>query len=158
MPSPFGVRLDDGFSTVITFANATTISFWEKEITPPGMDAGGPVDTTTMRNVLYRTMNAKHLITMTPMTFVAAYNSGVLDDVVNQLGKNQQITVTFPDGRPWTFWGFLDKFQPNALKEGEQPTAQVTIQPTNQNASGTETAPTMGTTSSTGTTTTTTIL
>ena len=38
-------------------------------------------------------------------------------------------------------YGWLDSFIPNAAVEGEQPTAQCTIIPSNQNASGTETAP-----------------
>jgi len=57
---------------------------------------------------------------------------------------NTLITLTFPDAVTWAFWGYLDKFIPNANEEGEQPTAEVTIVPTNQNDSAVETAPVEG--------------
>ena len=53
------MRIDDGHSTTISFADFPTVKFWEKEVTPPGVDGGGPNDTTTMRNVILRTMAPK---------------------------------------------------------------------------------------------------
>lgn len=134
-------RIDDGFSTTIGFANYPSVSFYEKEVTPPGLDAGGANDTTTMLNTTYRTRSPKQLVTMAACNFVAAYDPEVYDSVVAMLGENQLITITFPDTSTLAFWGWLDKFTPNALVEGEQPTAQCTIEPSNQNGSGTETAP-----------------
>lgn len=132
-------RIDDGYQTLISFAENPSVSFYEKEVTPPGMDAGGPVDTTTMRNTTVRTFAPKHLVTMTEMSFTAAYDPEVYDSVLAMLGVNQLITVTFPDGSTLAFWGWLDKFMLGALTEGSQPTADCTIQPSNQNDSGVET-------------------
>ena len=139
-------RIDDGFATTITFGDQTSgtgpgITFWEKEITPPGMDAGGANDTTTMRNTLYRTKAAKKLITMTPMTLVVSYDAIFYDDIIAMIATNQLITITFPDTATLAFYGWLDKFVPGNIVEGEQPTASITIEPSNQTDDGVETAP-----------------
>jgi len=57
------------------------------------------------------------------------------------LSENQLITITWPDTSTLAFWGWLDKFVPANVVEGEQPTATVTIEPSNQNDSQVETAP-----------------
>lgn len=124
-------RLDDGYQTVITLANLPTVKMYEKEVTPPGYDSGGPIDTTTMRNVEYRTFSPKALKTLTPMTATVAYATDVYDDVRDQIGVKQAITVTFPDDSSLTFFGYIDKFAAGAHSEGAQPTATLTIQPTN---------------------------
>ena len=137
-------RIDDGHSTTISFGSTPsgeTLLFWEKEVTPPGMSGGGPNDTTTMRNTLWRTMAPKKLITLTSGSFVASYDPGVFEQILAMLNVNTQIEVTYPNGDKYTFWGWLDEFTPNACVEGEQPTANVSIEPSNQNASGVETAP-----------------
>ena len=134
-------RIDDGFSTTIGFANYPSVSFWEKEVTPPGMEGGGANEITTMRNTTWRTKAPKKLVSLTDCAFTAAYDPVVYDDVVDMINENQLITITFPDGATLAFWGWLDTFTPNANTEGEQPTAQCNIVPSNQNASGTETEP-----------------
>lgn len=139
------IRIDDGHSTLVGFAGAPTIKLWEKEVTPPGVSGGGPTDTTTMRNEEWRTQSPKKLKTLTESSLVVAYDPAVYNDIVDQVNVNQLITITFPDGDTLAFWGWLDEFQPNALVEGEQPTAEVTIQPSNQNDSLEETAPVHGT-------------
>jgi len=139
-------RIDDGFSTTIAFGDQASgtgpgITFWEKEVTPPGMDAGGANDTTTMRNILYRTRAPKQLITMTPTTLVVSYDAVFYDDIIAMIKVNQLITITFPDTSTVAFYGWLDKFLPGNIVEGEQPTATVTIEPSNQTDAGVETAP-----------------
>lgn len=134
-------RLDDGHSTKVTFADFPSVEFWEKEVTPPGVEGGGAVDTTTMHNTTWRTRNAKKLKTLTSGSFTAAYDPDVLTTINLMINVNQLITVTLPDGKAWQFWGWVDVFAPQALVEGEQPEAEVTIEPSNQNASGVETAP-----------------
>ena len=41
-------RIDDGFSTTISFSDFPTVSFFEKEVTPGGIEGGGPTAITTM--------------------------------------------------------------------------------------------------------------
>ena len=134
-------RLDDGFKTLITFANYPSVQLWEKEVTPPGVSGGGANDTTTMRNTAWRTRAPKKLKTLSDASGVYAYDPIAYNDLVNMVNENQQITVTFSDGQTLTFWGWLDEFTPQRSVEGEQPTAEVTIIPGNQNTDGAETGP-----------------
>lgn len=137
-------RMDDGHATTIVFTTngpSGGVEFFEKEVTPPGMEGGGPNDTTTMLNATYRTQSPKKLITMTDCTLKVAYDPLVLGDIVDLINQNGAITITYPDGETLVFWGWLNSFIPDAIVEGEQPTATVTIHPSNQDAAGDEIAP-----------------
>jgi hypothetical protein len=137
-------RLDDGYQTTIEFSvggSGEGIKFWEKNVTPPGMDAGGANDTTTMRNTLYRTKAPKYLITMTDMTLTVAYDPDLYSSILDMIRVNQLITINWPDGASLEFWGWLDKFTPGQVMEGAQPEATITIVPSNQNEDGEEVAP-----------------
>lgn len=134
-------RIDDGFATLITLAGAPSIALYEKEVTPPGVTGGGENDTTTMRNLVWRTKAPKKLKSLTECSAVVSYAAEVFDDVVAQTQVNQLITITWPDTSTLEFWGWLEEFTPNALKEGEQPTANCKFIPSNQDANGDEIAP-----------------
>jgi hypothetical protein len=136
-------RMDDGFSTRISFSAAPTsaLKLYEKEVTPPSFDAGGEIDTTTMLNTKYRTKWPKSLITLGSQSFVAAYDPDVYAQLITMLGVNQLITITFPDASTLAFWGWLNKFEPNALVEGEQPTANCEIICSNQDNNKAEVPP-----------------
>ena len=134
-------RIDDGHSTIVTFAEDGAIALFEKEVTPPGVDGGGANPTTTMRNTVWRTNAPKKLKTLTDAALTVAYDPAVIDSIVAMCQINQLITVTYPDLSTLAFWGWLDTFTPNANVEGEQPTAEVNIIPSNMNGSLVETAP-----------------
>ena len=134
-------RMDDGFATLISFAEDSDVQMWEKEITPPGVEGGGENDTTTMQNTNWRTKAPKKLKSLTESSLTVAYDPAVFDEIVAMVNTNQQITITFPDDSTLVFWGWIDGFTPNPIVEGEQPTALVKIIPSNQNASLVETAP-----------------
>jgi len=134
-------RLDDGFSTLLTFANYPSVKLYEKEVTPPGVSGGGEIDTTTMRNTAWRTKAPKSLKTLSESSATYAYDVAAYTDIVTMINENQLITVTFPDSSTLQFWGWLDEFTPGANTEGEQPTAEGKIIPSNQNATGVEVAP-----------------
>lgn len=137
-------RIDDGHATTIAFstsASGLSLYMWEKEVTPPGMSMGGENDTTTMRNSAWRTKAPKQLRTLTPCTFSVAYDPAVYDEMLDLIGVNQSIEITFPDDSTLTFWGWIDEWTPGNIVEGEQPVADITIIPSNQNASQVETAP-----------------
>lgn len=134
-------RLDDGHSTRVSFADYPSVAFYEKTVTPPGVDGGGENDTTTMLNTTWRTKAPKQLKTLTEASLTVAYDPAVYTTIVSMVNVNQLITVTFSDGSTVAFWGWLNTFTPNEITEGEQPTAEVTLIPSNQNASLVETAP-----------------
>ena len=133
-------RIDDGFATLISFDADSDVQMWEKEVTPPGVSGGGENDTSTMRNTAWRTRAPKGLITLSESSFSAAYDPAVFDEIVAMVNVNQEITITFPDNSTLVFWGWIDEFTPGANVEGEQPTADVTIIPSNQDAAGAEIA------------------
>jgi hypothetical protein len=138
---PDDVRIDDGHSTYITFANLPDIHLYEKEVTPPGVNGGGAIDTTTMRNEAWRTMSPKQLKTMSQIKATVAYATDVYPDVIAQINVNQEITIHFPNGASIDIWGWLDEFTPGNNAEGAQPTASITVIPSNHDNDGVETEP-----------------
>ena len=141
MPAENEIRLDDGFATIISFENIPTVKLYEKEVTPPGMTAGGPIDTTTMRNTAWRTMSPRKLKSLTPVSATVAFATDAIPVVQGQVGINQQVTITFPDGSTIVFWGWIETFTLGRFTEAEQPTATITIQPGNVDNDGAEVAP-----------------
>jgi len=136
--------LNDGFPTTVSFSNApsgVTLYIQERDVTPPGIDWGGPNDTTTMRNTAWRTRQPKNLKSLTDMTFEAKYDPQFFDQILTMGGTITTIVITFPDYSTLRFRGWLDKFEPGTIVEGEMATATVTISPSNQTAAGTEVAP-----------------
>jgi len=135
------VRLDDGFSTIITLENLPSVKLFEKTVTPPGMTAGGPIDTTTMRNIAWRTAAPKQLKSLTPAQAEVAYATEAYPQIFAQIGVIQLITVTFPDQATLVFYGWLEEFTPGTNTEGEQPTATISIQVGNRDPDGAEVSP-----------------
>ena len=136
------MRIDDGFSTLVTIGVGSSAAFfWEKGVTPPGVEGGGENDTTTMHNTNWRTKSPKKLKTMSPMTLRVAYDPEIYDKIVNLINVNQQIVITWADGSKLTFWGWVDSFKPGEIVEGAQPEADCTIIPSNQDNSGNEVSP-----------------
>jgi hypothetical protein len=133
--------MEDGFSTTIAFAADATVEMEEIDVTPPGLDAGGLIDTTTMLNTALRTGASRQLKTLTPASITVAYDPAALTKILAMIGVNQLITITFPDGSTWAFWGMVNTFTPGAQTEGERPTATLEIIPTNRNGSKVETPP-----------------
>jgi hypothetical protein len=126
----------------MAFAADPDICFWEVEVTPPGIDGGDPVDTTTMLNETWRTRAPRALYTLTNAQLTAAYDPEIYTNILALINVETAITVHFPDGSTVAFYGFLQTFTPAALVEGTQPRATIVIVPTNQDpTSGAEEAP-----------------
>jgi len=141
-------RINDGFSTTIEFTGATSglTVFWEKEVAPPGLAGGGANDTTTMRNTSWRTMAPKNLKTLTDSVITVAYDPDMVTEMNSIINVNMLIVITFPAAETLAFWGFVDTVTFAPIVEGEQPTADITIVPTNQDDSDVEVAPVIGNT------------
>ena len=134
--------LTDGYKTLITFAGAPSIKLQEIETTPPGVSIGNAIDTTTMRNTAWRTAAPAVLKKLSQVKSTCAYDPTDLANIQAQVGVNQLITVSYPNGSSISFYGFLDSFTPGTNTEGKRPDAAIVIEPTMVNASGVETAPT----------------
>ena len=135
--------LTDGFKALVSFQSfpGSVAVMKEREVQPPDLDAGGEIETSTMRNSRYRTKAPKSLVTAGDVTLQIQYDPAIYDGIVAMLGRNQLIAVTFPDGTSVIVWGWLDKFTPASLKEGDFPMAEIKIHCSNQNNSGIEVAP-----------------
>ncbi len=140
--TPGGVALGDGYQTLIAFENDLVVAFFEKSVTPSGLDIGDKVDTTTMHNVTHRTSISRSLIEGTDGGAVVAYDPLVLDEIVALLGVEQGITYNYSNGDKWDFWGFLKSFIPSEISEGTHPEATIVIVVTNTDPSdGSEAGP-----------------
>ena len=136
--------LTDGHSTTITFnalGSGVTLLAKEISLTPPGIEGGGSNDTTTMRNIKWRTKQPKRLLELTDGALEFQYDPAVYDQILTIINQNDLITVNFPDGSTLDFYGWLNNFTPGAHVEGEMPTATGTIHCSNQDNSGNEVAP-----------------
>lgn len=130
--TPNGRRLGDGYQTLVTLAADTAIDLWEKSVKPPGVQGEDALDTSNQHNVRWRTKSPRRLITLTDFTFTAFYDPGVYVSILDVINVRTTVTVLFPDGSTLAFYGFLKSFEPDNLEDGTQPTATVTIVPTNQ--------------------------
>lgn len=125
--------LQDGYRTLVTFALNPNLAFWEKRVTPHGVDFGGGIDTTTMRNSFLRTMTPKSLAKLTDMSIQVAWNPTLYLDAYAIMAFIQLVTTTFPDGSQLRVMSWLDKFIPAEMVEGEQPMAAFTVIAANTN-------------------------
>ena len=139
--TPGGLKLKDGYQSLVTFALNDTIKLFEKTVTPPGFDGGDAIETTTMHNARHRSFASRDLITLTESSFVAAYDPAVIPQILTILNEDDTITVAWSDDSTFAFFGFLQKFEPAEMSEGEQPEATVTIIATNVDSDGVEQAP-----------------
>lgn len=133
--------LTRGFSTVVTLQNAPSIELKGREVTPVGLSAGGPIETTSMRNTDWRTSAPKRLKELTPMSVIMAVGTDQIPLVKEQVGINQEIRISFPDGFRMGFYGWVDAFSLGAISEGEKTLATLILQPSMVNLLGEETPP-----------------
>jgi len=138
--TPTGNILEDGYQSLIAFAEDADVDLWERSVQPPGIDGGDTIDITTMHNAAWRTSSPRALLSLTPISITVGYDPKVYDQIIALINVNGWITIHFPDGSTLDFIGFLKSFAPNELAEGSMPEASCEIVPTNQLA-GVETAP-----------------
>lgn len=125
------IALEDGYSSKIAFAIDPDVALFEKTVTPPAIDGGDPIDTTTMFNVTWRTFLPRALKTLDEVTLTCAYDPVCYTQLLSLININGSITVEFADGTTLDFWGFMRRFEPQQLVEGTHPEANVTIRPSN---------------------------
>lgn len=129
--TPAGIKLKDGFRSLITFALDPDISFWEKTVTPPGIDGGDSIEQTTMHNVDWRTMAPRSLKTLTDSSTKVAYDPALYTQILSLINAETTVTVRFADGSTLAYYGYLKSFEPDEMSEGTQPEATINIVPTN---------------------------
>lgn len=120
--------LEDGYQTLIEFSLNGSVKLKEKTVTPPELDGGGGIETTTMRNEKRRTKAPKALYDVGNISLTVQYDPALYEDIKAMINKRQTITITFPDGDTLPLPGaWINKFSPSALSEGDFPTADIEI-------------------------------
>jgi hypothetical protein len=130
--------IKDGHQTLILITANPFVRFKEREVQPLGLDGGGEIDTTTMRNNRWRTKYSKSLITGDDTVLQVNYDPSIYSQILAILNVNTVIDLFFPDGSALAFWGWVDKFTPASLKEGEFPLAELRLHCSNRNNIGNE--------------------
>lgn len=130
--TPGGIQLPEGFSSKVTVAADTDISFWELSVAGGGIDNGDEIEQTSMHNTAVRTYAPRSLYRVTPLTVTAAYDPAVYTQIIALIGVRTTITRSFSDGSTICFYGFVKSFEPQEDGiDGNLPTAQIEIIPTN---------------------------
>jgi len=129
--SPAGIKLKDGYRSLITFSLDSNIDLWEKKVTPPGLDGREKINQTTMWNDDFITYAPRSLTDMTDSSMTCAYDPVAYTQIQAIINREGTVTQTFSDGSTLAYYGYLQKFEPQELDEGTQPEAKVTIVCTN---------------------------
>ena len=140
--------ITDGFGAILSlpvFDAAWTLLNEEISVTPAGLEGGGAIEQTTLRNVAYRTQSPKSLKNGTSVKVTVVYDGataiGYWMGTPISINNGTVVNVKWPDGAYMSFVGHIDSFTPNALVEGERPTAELEIIILNADSAGTESAP-----------------
>lgn len=134
--TPSGRKMPDGYQTLYVFARIPTMGIWEKSVKPPGVDGGDAINTTTMQNLVWQTMAARALKTLTQSTFKAAYDPDTIPALVNAVNQLDTCTIHYPDDSSLAFYGFLKSVEFEDLVEGTMPEGTFTVTPTNYDPVG----------------------
>lgn len=139
--------LTDGFQTVVALYKAPLVAglappagigplvflLVEKEVQTPSYSVG-KIETTVMRNRSLRTYCAKSLNEIGDFTIKGQWDPALYQQLSVtaavaplEIGTILAIGAFFPDGSAVFFNGWIDKFTPEPLKEGEFPLAELKI-------------------------------
>lgn len=135
--------LKNGYGFTLSHADYPNLflSIDPTELTPPGIDGGDATDITTQSNTNVRTKEPRSLKEITDGSLTVAYDPAVLSDLMNAVNDNGLLTLTFPDGSSWAFYGYFKDFSPGAMNEEDMPTADITVVVTNVDNDGGEQVP-----------------
>lgn len=127
--TPDGAMLPNGYQALVAFDADPDFNLWEKEVTPPSLDGGDPVDTQTQHDVQFSTQRPRALTKIDGGQFTAGYDPLVLVDSGAMLNLEQSITWHFPDGSSIAYWGYLKAIKPTGMTDGNMPlcTAEIVI-------------------------------
>lgn len=128
---PTGFKMPEGFPITIAFASNPSVAFWEQSVKPFGEDVGDGIDTTTQHNTEWRTKASPRLKEASDVTGTAMYDPDARPAIRALVGREQAITIHYPDGSTDAFYGFLKQTEYSEAKPKESPTLNYTIVVTN---------------------------
>lgn len=129
-------KLTDGYTaatpTLLIIGDGNLVC--EIEVTPPALDGGEMIPQDCMRSGSIGIALPRNRMRFMPITATVSWdpnvygqNLGVVAGTEVKINVNQVQRIQFPNGKLLTFYGAVTKFEPAPLKEGERPTATVTI-------------------------------
>lgn len=138
-------QLQDGYQTLVTFANLPGLSviFHEREVQPPSVEAG-EIDTMTMRDMLWRGKWPKSLLSAGDVTIPGRYDPVAYTTIVARIGRPANVTtcvIRMPDLSTLTLYGWIDSITPPSHKEGEMPLMEIKFKVSNRNGGYAEVGP-----------------
>jgi hypothetical protein len=133
--APVGIPYHDGFSTLIAFELDPDLSVWEQTVSMPGIDGGDAIEFTSMHNVEWRTMRPRQLKTLTEFSSTCFYDERAFTQLLAIINAEGSITIHFPDGATYDFYGFLRGVDGPEHAEGTPPTMTLNIVPSNWDVS-----------------------
>lgn len=140
--TPAGLKLKDGWSTLITFASNPTIKLWEITVQPPGIEMSGDgIDISTMHNDEWKTFAPTSLKKGSDGQFTFAFDPAVKTQIKDIAGVEDVVTYTYPDGTTEAFWGWLQSVNFSPHVEGSMPTGTGVVKQSNMDLAGVEQAP-----------------
>jgi hypothetical protein len=129
--SPSGIRINEGFPVKLTLSSDPDIELWEISMKMPGIDNGDPIDITTQHNVEAKTKAARYLNEWTNGSVKFALDPVMLTRARQQVGREQTLTATIPDGSTYAFYGYIKSVDFDEWGEGTRPEATADIVVTN---------------------------
>lgn len=139
---PGATRLKEGHLAEIEFAEFPNIKLFATTIKPAKISGGGGISQTNLSNQTVHTQWPKTLDNIDNITFTAQYAPDVYVDILGQRKVNQLFKMYNPDSTYVQVWGWLDEFDPQEFKTGEDPVANCVFCVSNLNDSDEETPPT----------------
>lgn len=144
--------MDNGHSAYLLVGD---VALEVVEVTPPGIDGGAAINTTTHNNQQVMTKAPGALIEIGDSTISVVYSPTLYAAMMPLVNVNKLIEQGWPiAGKAVKYWGYVQKLQPTSLKDKDRPLMNVTIVVTNRNNSRAETLPNWDATGTTTTTTT----
>jgi hypothetical protein len=121
----------NGFSTLITFAalDFGPANIVEKTVTSPGVEGGGPINITNMRNLRFRTAVPKSLLTVKNLTLTVQWDPVWYDLVILNMQVVDLTSIIYPDASALEFYAWVDDISPQENREGEEPLANMVVIP-----------------------------
>ena len=117
----------DGHGIRIVFVNQG-ISVYEKNVTPGGTEGGDPINITTNDNASQHSQAPRTLTMPTATSAEVTYDEVDFAALEAAVDQSDQIRIEWPDDTTRVSSGWLRSVIPNQASEGEQPTANITIE------------------------------
>jgi len=117
----------DGYNIRISLVNQG-ITLYEKNVTPPGVEGGDPINITTNDNGDFMSFAPRSRKQRTAAQAEVTYDDTDLDALEAAVDQSDDILVVWPDDTTKLDSGWVRSVIANQTQEGEQPTANITFE------------------------------